>query len=193
MPVTHIDDIVWDGRKLRISGYAYLAGLSVRSRRANWATVVLRGPRWLPPVRLRTRRVLAPEATHGAREVGCNYDWSGFTAELNPWALRWRGAARGMVSAVRRRLRRRPAVADTTTWRAEIVFWSRGARATGLLRGYGVGRSERPARPPAQPRLVGQAGVDLRPRAPGGVPAQPGRAHRRPRGRRAPAVEDHPG
>src|SRR5690606_9540586 len=145
VPVTHIHDIVWDGGTLRIAGSAYLAGLSVRSRRFNWATVVLRGPRWLPPVRLRTRRVLCPEATHGAREVGCNYDWSGFTAELNPWALRWRGAVRGVVSAARRRLRRRPAVADTTTWRAEIVFWSRGARATGLLRGYGVGRSERPA------------------------------------------------
>ncbi|WP_336208149.1 CDP-glycerol glycerophosphotransferase family protein [Nonomuraea sp. LPB2021202275-12-8] len=145
VPVTHIDDIVWAGGKLRITGFAYLAGLSVRSHRFNRATVVLRGPRWLPPVRLRTRRVLAPEATHGAREPGCNYDWSGFSAELNPWALRWRGAARGLVSAVRRRLRSRPAVRDTTTWRAEIVFWSRGARATGLLRGASVGRSERPA------------------------------------------------
>lgn len=145
VPVTHIDDIVWENGRLRVSGFAYLAGLSVRSRRFNWATVVLRGPRWLPPVRLRTRRVLAPEATHGAREPGCNYDWSGFTAELNPWALRWRGAVRGMVSAVRRRLRHRPAVRDTTTWRAEIVFWSRGARATGLLRGAAVGRTERPS------------------------------------------------
>jgi len=145
VPVTHIDDIVWADGKLRITGYAYLAGLSVRSRRFNMATVVLRGPRWLPPVRLRTRRVLAPEATHGAREPGCNYDWSGFSAELNPWALRWRGAVRGLVSGVRRRLRSRPAVRDTTTWRAEIVFWSRGAWATGLLRGASVGRSERPA------------------------------------------------
>ncbi|MEU4576814.1 CDP-glycerol glycerophosphotransferase family protein [Nonomuraea sp. NPDC023979] len=145
VPVTHIDDIVWVDGKLRITGFAYLAGLSVRSRRFNRATVVLRGPRWLPPVRLRTRRVLAPEATHGAREPGCNYDWSGFHAELSPWALRWRGAVRGLVSGVRRRLRRRPAVRDTTTWRAEIVFWSRGARATGLLRGASIGRSERPA------------------------------------------------
>ena len=145
VPVTHIDDIVWVGGKLRITGFAYLAGLSVRSRRFNRATVVLRGPRWLPPVRLRTRRVLAPEATHGAREPGCNYDWSGFNAELNPWALRWRGAVRAVVHAARRRLRSRPAVRDTTTWRAEIVFWSRGARATGLLRGASVGRSERPA------------------------------------------------
>ncbi|MFI7452447.1 CDP-glycerol glycerophosphotransferase family protein [Nonomuraea sp. NPDC049714] len=145
VPVTHIDDIVWVGGKLRITGFAYLAGLSVRSRRFNRATVVLRGPRWLPPVRLRTRRVLAPEATHTAREPGCNYDWSGFSAELNPWALRWRGAVRGVVHAARRRMRRRPAVRDATTWRAEIVFWSRGARATGLLRGASVGRSERPA------------------------------------------------
>ncbi|NRQ37186.1 CDP-glycerol glycerophosphotransferase family protein [Nonomuraea sp. NN258] len=144
-PVTHIDDIVWADGRLRINGFAYLAGLSVRSRRFNRATVVLRGPRWLPPVRMRTRRVLAPEATHGAREPGCNYDWSGFTAELSPWPLRWRGAVRGVVSAVRRRLRHRPAVRDTTTWRAEIVFWSRGARATGLLRGSSMGRSERPA------------------------------------------------
>ncbi|WP_162795430.1 CDP-glycerol glycerophosphotransferase family protein, partial [Nonomuraea lactucae] len=59
--------------------------------------------------------------------------------------LRWRGALRGVVSAVRRRMRHRPAVHDTTTWRAEIVFWSRGARATGLLRGSSIGRPERPS------------------------------------------------
>ncbi|MEU1728845.1 CDP-glycerol glycerophosphotransferase family protein [Nonomuraea sp. NPDC005692] len=145
VPVTHIDDIVWVDGRLRVTGFAYLAGLSVRSRRFNWATVVLRGPRWLPPIRMRTKRVLAPEATHGAREPGCNYDWSGFTAELSPWPLRWRGAVRGMVHAVRRRLRHRPGVPDATTWRAEIVFWSRGARATGLLRGSAIGRPERPA------------------------------------------------
>jgi CDP-glycerol glycerophosphotransferase len=145
VPVTHIDDIVWVNGRLRVTGFAYLAGLSVRSRRFNRATVVLRGPRWLPPIRMRTRRVLAPEATHGAREPGCNYDWSGFSAELSPWPLRWRGAVRGVVSAVRRRMRHRPSVPDTTTWRAEIVFWSRGARATGLLRGSSVGRPERPA------------------------------------------------
>lgn len=144
VPVTQIHDITWSGGKLRISGYAYLAGLSVRSRRFNWATVVLRGPRWLPPVRLRTRRVLAPEATHGAREPGCNYDWSGFEAELSPWSLRWRASVRALARGGRRLLRRRPAVQETTTWRAEIVFWSRGARATGLLRGPAVGRTERP-------------------------------------------------
>lgn len=145
VPVTQIDDIVWADGRLRVRGHAYLAGLSVRSRRFNRATVVLRGPRWLPPIRMRTRRVFAPEATHAAREPGCNYDWSGFTAELGSWPLRWRGAVRGLVSAVRRRMRHRPAVRDATTWRAEIVFWSRGARATGLLRGAAVGRTERPA------------------------------------------------
>src|SRR5437868_1775446 len=144
VPVTQIDDITWAEGRLRISGHAYLAGLSVRSRRFNRATVVLRGPRWLPPVRLRTRRVLAPEATHNARELGCNYDWSGFTAELSPWSLRWRAAVRALVRGGRRKLRRKVAVADTTTWRAEIVFWSRGARAIGLLRGAAVGRTERP-------------------------------------------------
>ncbi|GGO82075.1 CDP-glycerol glycerophosphotransferase family protein [Nonomuraea cavernae] len=153
VPVTHIDDIQWIDGRLRVTGFAYLAGLSVRSRRFNRATVVLRGPRWLPPVRLRTRRVLAPEATHGAREPGCNYDWSGFSADLNPWALRWRGALRGLVSAVRRRMRHRPAVRDATTWRAEIVFWSRGARATGLLRGSSIGRPERPAGRKLRPGL----------------------------------------
>ncbi|MEV5897066.1 CDP-glycerol glycerophosphotransferase family protein [Nonomuraea fuscirosea] len=145
VPVTHIDDIVWVDGKLRVTGFAYLAGLSVRSRRFNRATVVLRGPRWLPPIRMRTRRVLAPEATHGAREPGCNYDWSGFNAELSTWPLRWRGAVRSVVSGVRRRMRHRPSVPDATTWRAEIVFWSRGARATGLLRGSSIGRPERPA------------------------------------------------
>ncbi|GAA0950404.1 hypothetical protein GCM10009560_69750 [Nonomuraea longicatena] len=145
VPVTQIDDLVWKDGRLLVRGHAYLAGLSVRSRRFNRATVVLRGPRWLPPVRMRTRRVYAPEATHAAREPGCNYDWSGFTAELSAWPLLWRGGLRGLVSAVRRRMRHRPAVRDATTWRAEIVFWSRGARATGLLRGAAVGRTERPA------------------------------------------------
>lgn len=152
VPVTQIDDISWADGKLTISGHAYLAGLSVRSRRFNRATVVLRGPRWLPPVRLRTRRVYRPEATHGAREPGCNYDWSGFVAELRPWALTWRAAVRGVVRGAKRLLRRRPAVKDTTTWRAEIVIWSRRARAVGLLRGPVTGATERPAGYEIRPR-----------------------------------------
>ncbi|SNT54966.1 CDP-glycerol glycerophosphotransferase [Streptosporangium subroseum] len=145
IPMTQVEDISWSDGRLRVSGHAYLAGLSVRSRRFNRATVVLRGPRWLPPVRLRTRRVFHPEATYGAEEAGCNYDWSGFTAELHPWALRWRAGVRAVVRGAKRLLRRRATVQDTTTWRAEIVIWSRGARATGLLRGPSSGRTERPS------------------------------------------------
>ncbi|GIH27338.1 hypothetical protein Aph01nite_56480 [Acrocarpospora phusangensis] len=145
VPVTQIDDITWTGKRLRISGHAYLAGLSVRSGRFNRATVVLRGPRWLPPVTLKTKRTFRPEATHAAREPGCNYDWAGFTAELNPFALRWRAGLRAVVRGTKRVLRRRHTVRDTTTWRAEIVIWSRAARATGVLRGPAIGRTERPA------------------------------------------------
>ena len=141
-PVTQIDDIAWSGERLRVSGHAYLAGLSVRSRRFNRATVVLRGPRWLPPVRLRTRRVFHPEAT---------------TARERPAATTTGPAS--PPSCTRGRCAGAPAcgpscagpsgcsaagatVQDTTTWRAEIVIWSRGARATGLLRGP-VQRSHR--------------------------------------------------
>ncbi|WP_433244900.1 CDP-glycerol glycerophosphotransferase family protein [Streptosporangium sp. CA-135522] len=144
IPMTQVEDISWSGGRLRISGHAYLAGLSVRGPRFNRASIVLRGPRWLPPVRLRTRRIFHPEATYGAEEAGCNYDWSGFTAELHPWALRWRSAVRAVVRGSKRLLRHRAVVRDTTTWRAEIVIWSRGARATGLLRGPSIGRTERP-------------------------------------------------
>ena len=145
VPVTRIDEISWgeDGR-LRVTGHAYLAGLSVRSRRFNRATVRLHGPRWLPPVRMRTTRIHRPQATHGAAEPGCNYDWAGFTAELNPFALRWRAGIRAVVRGAKRLLRGRAIVRDTTTWRAEIVIWSRAARATGLLRGPAPGRTERP-------------------------------------------------
>ncbi|MBG0833404.1 CDP-glycerol glycerophosphotransferase family protein [Planomonospora sp. ID67723] len=152
IPVTQVEDVSWEGGRLRITGHAYLAGLSVRSRRFNRATVVLRGPRWLPPIRLRTRRIHHPEATHGAREAGCNYDWSGFTAELSPGALRWRAAVRAVVRGGKRLLRRRATVRDTTTWRAEIVIWSRGARAVGLLRGPSSGRTERPPGVETRPR-----------------------------------------
>ncbi|GAA3822746.1 hypothetical protein GCM10022226_49020 [Sphaerisporangium flaviroseum] len=145
VPVTEVDDISWQGGRLRITGHAYLVGLSVRSRRFNRATVVLRGPRWVPPISTRTRRVYRPEATHGAGEPGCNYDWAGFVAEVRPWSLRWRAAIRAAVHGAKRLLRRRPAVRDTTTWRADIVIWSRGARATGVLRGPVMGRTERPA------------------------------------------------
>jgi len=144
VPVTKIDKITWEDGRLRITGYAYLAGLSVRSRRFNRATVVLRGPRWLPPVRLKTTRIHRPEATHEAKEPGCNYDWSGFTAELNPRALRWRAALRAVVRGTKRLLRRRYPVKDTTTWRAEIAIWSRMARSRGPLRGPAIGRTERP-------------------------------------------------
>ncbi|WP_344858212.1 CDP-glycerol glycerophosphotransferase family protein [Planomonospora alba] len=152
VPVTQVEDVSWVDGRLRVSGHAYLAGLSVRSRRFNRATVVLRGPRWLPPVRLRTRRTHHPEATHGAREAGCNYDWAGFTAELDPRALRWRAALRAVVRGGKRLLRRRATVRDTTTWRAEIVIWSRGARAVGLLRGPVLGRTERPSGLEVRPR-----------------------------------------
>ncbi|MBP2707614.1 CDP-glycerol glycerophosphotransferase family protein [Microbispora sp. RL4-1S] len=145
VPVTQIDDISWAGNRLRITGHAYIAGLSVRSGRFNRATVVLRGPRWLPRVTLKTRRIYHPEATHAAREPGCNYDWAGFTAELNPLALRWRAGLRAVVRGAKRLLRRRHTVQDTTTWRAEIVIWSRAARARGVLRGPAIGRTERPA------------------------------------------------
>ncbi|MFC4532439.1 CDP-glycerol glycerophosphotransferase family protein [Sphaerisporangium dianthi] len=145
VPVTEITDVSWHDGRLRVTGHAYLVGLSVRSRRFNRATVVLRGPRWVPPISARTRRVYRPQATHDAAEPGCNYDWAGFAAEIKPWSLRWRSALRAVVHGAQRMLRGRPAVPDTTTWRADIVIWSRGARATGALRGPVTGRTERPA------------------------------------------------
>lgn len=145
VPVTEVDEVSWHDGRLRVSGQAYLVGLSVRSRRFNRATVVLKGPRWVPPISTRTRRVHRPEATLGAGEPGCNYDWAGFVAEIRPWSLRWRAAIRAAGHGVQRLIRHRPAVPDTSTWRAEIVIWSRGARATGALRGPVVGRTERPA------------------------------------------------
>jgi CDP-glycerol glycerophosphotransferase len=152
VPVTQIDDIAWNGNRLRVTGHAYIAGLSVRSGRFNRATVVLRGPRWLPRVTLKTRRFYLPEATHAAREPGCNYDWAGFTAELHPFSLRWRAGLRAVVRGGKRLLRRRHTVQDTTTWRAEIIIWSRAARARGLLRGPVIGRTERPAGLQVRPR-----------------------------------------
>ncbi|MEU9888343.1 CDP-glycerol glycerophosphotransferase family protein [Sphaerisporangium sp. NPDC051011] len=145
VPVTEVSDVSWHDGRLRVTGHAYLVGLSVRSRRLNRATVVLRGPRGLPPIAARTRRVYRPEATWGSAEPGCNYDWAGFVAEVRPWSLRWRAAIRAAYHGARRLLRRRPLVPDTTTWRADIVIWSRGAWATGAVRGPVMGRTERPA------------------------------------------------
>ena len=146
IPMTQVEDISWSDGRLRVSGHAYLAGLSVRSRRFNRATVVLRGPRWLPPVRLRTRRVFHPEATYGARRRPA----ATTTGRASPPSCT-RGHCAGVpacgpsCAAPSGCSAAGPTVQDTTTWRAEIVIWSRGARATGLLRGPSSGRTERPS------------------------------------------------
>nr|BFE83362.1 hypothetical protein GCM10020093_059630 [Planobispora longispora] len=75
IPVTQVEDVSWSGDRLRITGHAYLAGLSVRSRRFNRATVVLRGPRWLPrcacaPAGSTTRRPPTAPARRAATTTG---------------------------------------------------------------------------------------------------------------------------
>lgn len=184
IPMTQIEDVSWSGGRLHVSGHAYLAGLSVRSRRFNRATVVLRGPRWLPPVRLRTRRVFHPEATHGAEEAGCNYDWSGFTAELLVVAaLAFRGAGR--------RTRRQAAAAPPRhgAGHHHLARRDRDLEQGRPRRRPAARPLHRPYRAPigARPRwgLVDPPRLDLRPGTPGGAAAHQGRTDRREAGRRA--------
>ncbi|WP_283135618.1 CDP-glycerol glycerophosphotransferase family protein [Rhizohabitans arisaemae] len=143
-PATRVDEIDWRDGRLRIAGWAYLPRMSIRTARFQRATVVLRGPRGTPAVRLRARRTHRPEATRAAGHQGCNYDWSGFVAELDPSALTWRAALHRALHRALGLLRARRRGSPDVTWRAEIRIWSRGATGSALLGGPAAGRVQRP-------------------------------------------------
>jgi CDP-glycerol glycerophosphotransferase len=97
-----VDRAHWIGDRLRIEGHAYLPGLEAAApedlRIKLWllaGTRIRRVPVWRW-IRIPIERVPCPEATASSAQALLSYDGSGFTAVLDPFALRlygrWRSA-----------------------------------------------------------------------------------------------------
>ncbi|MET8392126.1 CDP-glycerol glycerophosphotransferase family protein [Streptomyces anthocyanicus] len=83
-----LQDIRWDGGRLRLSGHAWVDQIDQSGRRSAAKVLVLKkdGSRRATVVPLRNTHV--PEATSLSGRKHNNYDWSGWAADLDPLKLR---------------------------------------------------------------------------------------------------------
>jgi CDP-glycerol glycerophosphotransferase len=90
-----VDDLRFDGDKLKIGGYAFIAGIGAPEPDTQRVTVtVVRRGRWrrlrmrTSAVRLRARVVHRPDVTASTTQASADVQWSGFEATLTPRKLR---------------------------------------------------------------------------------------------------------
>ncbi|MQY07520.1 bifunctional glycosyltransferase/CDP-glycerol:glycerophosphate glycerophosphotransferase [Actinomadura macrotermitis] len=89
-----VDEVSWSGGRLRISGHAYLDRVPMTPGDQHTVKVWLRERRSGRRVPLAVRRTVRSDVTARAGHALVCYDGSGFTAELEPDALRVGGAWR---------------------------------------------------------------------------------------------------
>jgi CDP-glycerol glycerophosphotransferase len=113
LPATpHVDELRWDGDRLRVGGFVFVSGIGAPDRESQRATVTAVRPgrfsrlrQRLAPIRLETSPTHRPDATAGSRQALCDVEWSGFTAALDPRKLRrlgrWRDGTWELYVTVR--------------------------------------------------------------------------------------------
>ena len=113
------DDVRWDGKRLRLDGWAFIGGVGAPERKSQHVTVTALRPGRLRRVRMRAALLRArATAVHRPDLPGiagvrlCDVSWAGFTARLDPRRLRragtWELYVMARVGQVRRRLVRFP-------------------------------------------------------------------------------------
>ncbi|MDQ3889412.1 MAG: CDP-glycerol glycerophosphotransferase family protein [Actinomycetota bacterium] len=82
--VWNLNDVRWEGERLRIDGYAYIEMIGAGRADAQTVDVLVRraGSR-RRPLRLRARPVHRPDVTAGAGQELADLDWSGFSATID--------------------------------------------------------------------------------------------------------------
>ncbi|MGO9728537.1 MAG: glycosyltransferase family 2 protein, partial [Streptosporangiaceae bacterium] len=86
-PFVRVDGIGWHGKRLVVSGCAYVPSIDITKRRHTSKIVILRPlGRRLPPIVLPARSVPHPDATAWSGQARYSYDWAGFRCEISP---RW--------------------------------------------------------------------------------------------------------
>ena len=110
--VTMVDELRWEGEKLKIGGYSFIRGIPVDREGSQRVTVLLIGigpfrrlRLALHPIRFKTRSVFRPDATMNPRQGIHNVSWSGFEGELDARRLRpfgrWRYGGFDLYISVR--------------------------------------------------------------------------------------------
>ncbi|MEA2468712.1 MAG: CDP-glycerol glycerophosphotransferase, partial [Thermoleophilaceae bacterium] len=91
---TAVEDLDWDGERLRIRGFAYIRGIGAPSPDTHRLRVIalrrgrLRRVRLMfSGVRLETKITHRPDVTAGAKQALADLSWSGFEATLDPSKL----------------------------------------------------------------------------------------------------------
>lgn len=112
-PVARVDRVAWVGDRLRVEGHAYIPMLDAEDSRIRLWLLASGRPGL---VRVPVRRVRRPDVTAASGQASVSHDDSGFTAELDPAALRilgrWRaGDWRLCVDVAARGVHRRRTLA----------------------------------------------------------------------------------
>jgi CDP-glycerol glycerophosphotransferase len=125
------EEIVWRGGRLRIDGHAYIRNLSAEHpKRTALRVLMLREVGTRRTVLVRPGRTRTERATQNSGQSLHNYDWSGFSVELDPAKLKahggWRdGVWRVTVATAQQGLVRRTRIKAGESGSAEspAAFW----------------------------------------------------------------------
>ncbi|MGI5140104.1 MULTISPECIES: CDP-glycerol glycerophosphotransferase family protein [unclassified Streptomyces] len=92
------EELVWRGGRLRIDGHAYIRNVAAeRPQRTALRVLMLREVGSRRTILVRPNRTRASRATQTSGQSLHNYDWSGFSLDLDPATLKARGGWRDGV------------------------------------------------------------------------------------------------
>jgi CDP-glycerol glycerophosphotransferase len=92
-PVARVDELRWEGNRLRVEGTAYIGMLGAPRPDSQTVELVVRRPGWIRRrLRVETEPVHRPDATAESAQQFASLDWCGFVAELDAAEL-GRGSA----------------------------------------------------------------------------------------------------
>ena len=91
-PVVRIEDVRFEGERLRVEGYAYITMIGAPEQGSQSVEIVARRRSWRPKtVEFDTEAVFRPDVTATADQTFAGFDWSGFTATVDARSLIRRG------------------------------------------------------------------------------------------------------
>ncbi|TMQ94401.1 bifunctional glycosyltransferase family 2 protein/CDP-glycerol:glycerophosphate glycerophosphotransferase [Actinomadura soli] len=116
--------VEWDVDTLIVEGHAHFDGMDVSSETDSRIRVWMRDIKSGKEIRLQVERIRSPEATAQADRSAVSYDWSGFSARVEPDYLldgdEWRTATYELYAEVttsgRKAVQRLTAVAPAVRW-----------------------------------------------------------------------------
>ncbi|MFB9555207.1 CDP-glycerol glycerophosphotransferase family protein [Streptomyces roseoviridis] len=122
-----VEEVVWRGGRLHIDGHAYIRNLAAPKPKPSLRVLMMRESGSRRTVLVRPSRKRAPKATQTSGQSLHNYDWSGFSLDLDPAKLKGRGGWRDGV------------------WRMTVATVQEGVARRTRLKAGESGNAESPA------------------------------------------------